>query len=571
MAKAARLVGQGSASEPSTARAATPLSSSARGISPELSWPAYATFIAVFFCAEIAAYYRFSTSTPILMHVGPEVRHWLIMLTVRFQEMMLVAAATTILLSRTEFVALAMRVWATPVAVAERRTIVALQVLMAGALVVWTGLNPGFFASPPSVAAWAVVRMALAVSALATLGFTLIPLDVWRSWYAATPGAFRGGLVVGLAAPVLQHFIPMLSSALYEFTIWAAAATLSALGQQPVLNWHRYSIAVPGFRILVAPQCAGIDGIILITLFLAAYLWFCRSSLRFPAALILFPVGVIVSWILNDVRLAALVMIGRHNPGLAIRFFHSIAGWAFLDVVAVGLVVSSLRIARFRAEPLHAVARSGEPSSSADVYLLPMLVTLAAGMLTRPFGASLDGLYPVTVIATAAVLFFYRSEIIRLGWNVDLSSLGAGAAVFAIWIALARWSGTLHDPSMAAALRSLPGWDRYGWLLFRVAGAVVTVPIAEELCFRGYLLRKLVSADFESVDPRRFTWLSFLLSSLLFGLLHRNWIAGILAGMGFALVLYRRGRLTDAIVAHSACNALLASYVLATGSWALWS
>jgi CAAX prenyl protease-like protein len=100
---------------------------------------------------------------------------------------------------------------------------------------------------------------------------------------------------------------------------------------------------------------------------------------------------------------------------------------------------------------------------------------------------------------------------------------------------------------------------------------VVTVPIAEELCFRGYLLRKLVSAEFESVDPRRFTWLSFLLSSILFGVLHRNWIAGILAGMGFAMLVYRRGRLTDAIVAHSACNAMVAAYVILTNSWGLWN
>jgi CAAX prenyl protease-like protein len=235
------------------------------------------------------------------------------------------------------------------------------------------------------------------------------------------------------------------------------------------------------------------------------------------------------------------------------------------------MAVSSRTISIFRADPLDAVPPARERTSSADMYLLPMLVTLAAGMLTKPFGASLDFLYPVSVIATAAVLWLYRREIVGLGWNFDWTALGMGAVVFTIWIALARWSGPLHDSAMAVALRGLPGWKRYGWLVFRVAGAVVSVPIAEELCFRGYLLRKLVAEDFESVDPRRFTWLSFVLSSILFGLLHRNWIAGILAGMGFATVLYRRGRLTDAIVAHSACNALLAAYVLATGSWALWN
>jgi len=46
------------------------------------------------------------------------------------------------------------------------------------------------------------------------------------------------------------------------------------------------------------------------------------------------------------------------------------------------------------------------------------------------------------------------------------------------------------------------------------------VPIAEELAFRGYLIRKLVSADFEKVALGHFTWVSFLGSSILFGSLH---------------------------------------------------
>ncbi len=505
------------------------------------------------------------------MHGGLDVRRLLGTLTERLEDFILVAATTTILLSRTEFAALAMRVLVTPVPVSERKRILAIHLMLAGALVAWSGLSPRFFASPQSVAAWAIVRMALGIGAMATVALALIPVELWGQWYRARPGAFRGGIGVGLAAPVLRNFIHTLPAAMYDFSIWAAAATLSALGQHPVLNWQRHSIAVPGFRVLVAPECSGIEGIVLITLFLAAYLWFCRKSLRFPFALLLFPAGVILSWLLNDVRLTALVMIGQHNPRMAVGFFHSTAGWLFLNVLGVGLVVSSRTISTFRADPLDAAPHASERTSPADMYLLPMLVTLAAGILTTPFAASFNFLYPITVLATAAVLFVYRREIARLGWNPDWTPLGAGAVVFAIWIAIAGWSGPLYDSAMAASLRGLPEWERYCWLVFRVAGAVVTVPIAEELFFRGYLVRKLVLADFESVDPRRFTWLSFLLSSILFGLLHRNWIAGILAGMAFAIVLYRRGRLTDAIVAHSACNALLAAYVMATGSWALWN
>ncbi len=101
---------------------------------------------------------------------------------------------------------------------------------------------------------------------------------------------------------------------------------------------------------------------------------------------------------------------------------------------------------------------------------------------------------------------------------------------------------------------------------------MLIVPIAEELAFRGCIIRKLVSTDFEAVAPGHFTWLSFLGSSILFGALHTEWLAGTMAGMIFALAVYRRrGSFSDAITSHSVANGMLAAYVLATGRWFLWN
>jgi CAAX prenyl protease-like protein len=112
---------------------------------------------------------------------------------------------------------------------------------------------------------------------------------------------------------------------------------------------------------------------------------------------------------------------------------------------------------------------------------------------------------------------------------------------------------------------------RMAWLAVRVLGAVITVPIAEELAFRGFLLRRLVSSDFESVAWRSFAWAPFLISSIGFGLLHGDrWLAGTMAGMIYALAMLRRGRIGEAAAAHAVTNALLAIYVLATGNWQLW-
>jgi len=73
-----------------------------------------------------------------------------------------------------------------------------------------------------------------------------------------------------------------------------------------------------------------------------------------------------------------------------------------------------------------------------------------------------------------------------------------------------------------------------------------------------------------SPDGSGISGISFLVSSVAFGALHGRWLAGILAGMIYAAAQYRRGEISDAIVAHMVTNALLAAYVLIFGHWAFW-
>ncbi|HRO04082.1 MAG TPA: CAAX prenyl protease-related protein, partial [Terricaulis sp.] len=101
----------------------------------------------------------------------------------------------------------------------------------------------------------------------------------------------------------------------------------------------------------------------------------------------------------------------------------------------------------------------------------------------------------------------------------------------------------------------------------RIFGFALIVPIAEELVFRGYLHRALVSRRFEEAAPAAFSWAAFLITSLVFGAMHGRWLAGALAGAAFALTLYRSRSLAGPIAAHIAANALIAGYVLATERW----
>ena len=63
---------------------------------------------------------------------------------------------------------------------------------------------------------------------------------------------------------------------------------------------------------------------------------------------------------------------------------------------------------------------------------------------------------------------------------------------------------------------------------------------------------------------------NFLVSSLAFGLLHQRWLAGVLAGMAFAIAQQRNGRLNDAVSAHALANLLIAAAVLTRERWSLW-
>jgi CAAX prenyl protease-like protein len=146
-----------------------------------------------------------------------------------------------------------------------------------------------------------------------------------------------------------------------------------------------------------------------------------------------------------------------------------------------------------------------------------------------------------------------------------------GAAIFLVWIAPAFWIKAPSASPLGTALADLPTMARLTWIAFRVAAAAVTVPIAEELAFRGYLARRLIHREFDAVPFSNLTILSIAVSSVIFGLLHgQHWITGILAGLAYAAVLKRRGRIGDAVVAHATSNLLLAALVLLRGDWAQW-
>ncbi len=452
-----------------------------------------------------------------------------------------------------------------------RAAFLGLHLAAVACLIAWVfTIVPGRRLDSADGLAWFCAGAGLSVVALLSWFGALLPARLWIRWARSNLFALAGAIAVAVFARFVGVYTLSLWRPLTASTLWAVDLLLRMLGQTTFVDVDTASIGTTHFRVIIWPSCAGLEGIGLMSVFVAGYLWFCRLELRFPASLILLPAGVVSTWSLNIVRIAVLILIGGWSERVAVDGFHTVAGWLFYTVAACGIVVVSRRSPIFsRAEP--EPRRLAEPNP-ASVYLAPLLTILLIAMLTRLAGAGFDSLYPLRVIGAAAVLWFYRDQL--AGFRRDLSwfPLMLGGAVFIEWIVLQRPSDvSAEDLAFATRFGSLPASISSLWLVIRVIGAVITVPLAEELAFRGYLLRKLVNADFAQVDFRHFTLLSFVVSSTLFGLLHQQWLAGVIAGMLFAAAVYRRGALFDAVIAHSTANALLAVYVLTTHRWSLWN
>jgi exosortase E/protease (VPEID-CTERM system) len=348
------------------------------------------------------------------------------------------------------------------------------------------------------------------------------------------------------------------------------AADAVFVPEQLIVGTERFSV-----RILSA--CAGYEGIGLIWVFLAAYLVTSRNELRFPHALLLIPIGTLAVWFANALRLTFLIAIGTWvSEDVAMGGFHSYSGSLLFSAIAIVLVFAARRSSFFVLAPAADEPIADREYNATAAYLVPFLAILATQMLAgaaQTGGSSFDPLYPLRVVAAVAALIGFRrvyAGVAGLRWTCSWEAVGVGVLVFVLWMALEPAPDAAKEAAFTTALHALPPALMGLWLVARVVGAVVTVPIAEELAFRGYLHRRLIDADFERVPLSTFTWLAFGVSSLLFGVMHGRWLAGTLAGMAYALLLYRRGELGDAISAHAITNTMIAAYVLATGHYLLW-
>jgi exosortase E/protease (VPEID-CTERM system) len=415
----------------------------------------------------------------------------------------------------------------------------------------------------------AVAWFLCGATATAALFAALAPFPVWgraaRNHRAALLYAIAPAIATIIAIDVSQSLWKPAAKVTFDLVAISLKPFLPVLAADPA----SLTLDTGRFGVVIAAPCSGLEGVGLMLIFCSAWLWFFRREYRFPRALVVVPAALALTFLLNTVRIAALVLIGDAGyPNVAIVGFHSQAGWIAFNAVAFAVAIVSRRSSWLR-RPARGKDEGIVANNPTASYLVPLMAILAAGMISHALSAGFEFLYPLRLIAGAFALWIYRRSYHQLAWSFGWRAVAAGSLIFVLWLSFDRFFNTPHP--MPDSLRQLSGVARGSWIVCRTMAAIITVPICEELAYRGYLMRRFVSRDFDTLAFRDVPWFALTAASIVFGISYGGLLVpGMIAGAAYGILAIRTNKLGEAIAAHATTNTLVAAAVLIFDQWQLW-
>ncbi len=198
-------------------------------------------------------------------------------------------------------------------------------------------------------------------------------------------------------------------------------------------------------------------------------------------------------------------------------------------------------------------------------YVAPMATYMTFMLLQET--SNMLWVYPIKVTTVGLLLWVFHNRYEELRPNLSSIPLAVlvGLVAIAIWI----WIDPYY-PKMGAKGDVFNPSGLWVFIGFRVVGAVIIVPLMEELFWRGFLVRWLIDEDFKKVPVGVYTLPAFAITTVLFSLEHREWLAGLFCGALYNWLCYKRRNLFACVVAHAVSNAALAAWVLWRGDWKFW-
>ena len=168
----------------------------------------------------------------------------------------------------------------------------------------------------------------------------------------------------------------------------------------------------------------------------------------------------------------------------------------------------------------------------------------------------------------------------EMRWAISFEALIAGTLVFILWVALDVLYPKFSQPNDSWDLQKHFGSPSVIVWFFagvRLVGSTLLVPMLEEVFYRSFLYRYILAPNWIFTAYNSFAVKPFLITSIVFGFTHQQWLAGIVCGMIYQLLVIRTNRIADAITAHAVTNLLLGAWVITQGfgyadkpQWHFW-
>ncbi len=209
-------------------------------------------------------------------------------------------------------------------------------------------------------------------------------------------------------------------------------------------------------------------------------------------------------------------------------------------------------------------------------YVAPFVVFLVLLAWGPYSGLGPEFHYPIRVVVVTGVLLLWSRPLLHFKASRPVASAAIGLLVFLVWVGPdLLWPGyrahwLFQNPLTGAAASSVAAPHRTAgaFLMWRLAGLVLLVPVIEELFWRAWIMRYIVSRDFERIPLGTYSAAAFWIGALLFASEHGPyWDVGFAAGIAYNWWMIRTRNLGDCILAHAVTNACLGAYVLAFSKW----
>ncbi|MDB6130849.1 MAG: amino terminal protease family protein [Verrucomicrobiales bacterium] len=229
--------------------------------------------------------------------------------------------------------------------------------------------------------------------------------------------------------------------------------------------------------------------------------------------------------------------------------------------------------------------KSSEPRKSLLWSALPFIAFVVLTYFQGGEGNSRYYWYLFKTVAGGLLLIPMAAHLPEMRVSISWIGFGAGTLIAVIWIFLdplyPHLGAMMSKAGISSqhAIKSVAVWNPHTsftpgvaifFVVVRLVGSSCVVPFLEEIFFRSFVYRYIISAEFQKIPFNQFSWKAFTATSLIFGFEHEEWLAGIISGFIFQILVLKNGRLKEAIFAHGIANLALGCWVIGTGSYHFW-